>query len=271
MAAPDAPAVPGVPRRQDPVSEWLHGHGHPPARRAALDPGGRLHRPLLHRVRPRGEPCGPGRGLQAVARPPTRGPRAAFPWRRRWPCRWAAPAHAHTHTHTLTHARPRCLRGHRVVLWVLLPGFRMPPACLSVCLSVCLGGRGPGQPVGVGLLHRLGGPSSAWELAPPAPSQPAPLECPEPPICPNTPRPSGPVTKAWQGTKASRGRPVVASWVPTPSRRAVAGPVGWGWGLALAHPVWPGASQPRNKVVGASLGVGVFCAQCGGWFQTSRG
>uniref|UniRef100_A0A6Q2YVC7 Cathepsin D n=1 Tax=Esox lucius TaxID=8010 RepID=A0A6Q2YVC7_ESOLU len=36
----------------DHLSEWLHGSGHPGPRWASVDPGRRLHWPVLHRVRP---------------------------------------------------------------------------------------------------------------------------------------------------------------------------------------------------------------------------
>lgn len=44
----DRLAVAGVPGREDRLPERLHGHGHPTPWRATLDPGGCLHRPLLH-------------------------------------------------------------------------------------------------------------------------------------------------------------------------------------------------------------------------------
>lgn len=47
--------VAGVAVRQDGVPVRLHGAGHPAAQRAAVDPGRRVHRQVLHGVR-RGQP-----------------------------------------------------------------------------------------------------------------------------------------------------------------------------------------------------------------------
>lgn len=47
----------------------LHGHGHPAPRRAPVDPGGRVHREVLHGVRPERRPRGLRPG-QVVLRAP---------------------------------------------------------------------------------------------------------------------------------------------------------------------------------------------------------
>ena len=135
------------------MPERLHGHGHPPARWAALDPGRRVHRPLLCRVRPRPEPGGLGRGCQAIAGSPPAGrvPRRVEEEEEAAPL----PSRPPRHTHTLTLALALAAQlsgGHPArraccsVLWFSPPWFRK--SCLLVCLSVCWRG-GPGaEPVG---------------------------------------------------------------------------------------------------------------------------
>lgn len=130
-----AAAGAGVAGRHDRVPERLHGHGHPPAWRAALDPGRRLHRALLHRVRPGPEPGGLGRGCPALA-----GPRSLLE------SRGGGRPTTHTHTRTHTHAhtaltvapQPDHPEARRAA--VRLRGFpslvsEMLLAGLSVCLS----------------------------------------------------------------------------------------------------------------------------------------
>lgn len=52
-SAPSAPSKTGVARRQGHVFERLHGSGHSRPCWAPVDSGRRVHRPVLHRVRPR--------------------------------------------------------------------------------------------------------------------------------------------------------------------------------------------------------------------------
>ena len=126
-----AAAGAGVAGRHDRVPERLHGHGHPPAWRAALDPGRRLHRALLHRVRPGPEPGGLGRGCPALAGP-------AHCWS---PEEEAAPPHTPTHAHTLmltlhsqSHHSPIIPRP----VGLQFGSVGSPPWCLKCCLLVCL-------------------------------------------------------------------------------------------------------------------------------------
>lgn len=52
------------------LSVGLHGHGYPASRRAPVDPGGRVHREVLHRVRQGRRPAGlrPGQVARREAR-----------------------------------------------------------------------------------------------------------------------------------------------------------------------------------------------------------
>lgn len=52
------PLCPGEPGWKDNLSEWLHGPGHPRPRWAPVDSGRCIHRPVLHRLRPRQQQSG---------------------------------------------------------------------------------------------------------------------------------------------------------------------------------------------------------------------
>uniref|UniRef100_A0A8D0MH35 Cathepsin D n=1 Tax=Sus scrofa TaxID=9823 RepID=A0A8D0MH35_PIG len=126
----------GVAGRADHLPERLHGHGHPAARRAALDPGRRFHRPLLHRVRPGPEPGGLGRGGHTLAGPLPAG-RACGRVQAATP---PPSSHHATHTHTLTLAAPLAGGRRPDEPAVLFRG--VPPWFQKCCLLVCLmGGR----------------------------------------------------------------------------------------------------------------------------------
>uniref|UniRef100_A0A8D0MF08 Cathepsin D n=1 Tax=Sus scrofa TaxID=9823 RepID=A0A8D0MF08_PIG len=103
---------------------------------AALDPGRRFHRPLLHRVRPGPEPGGLGRGGHTLAGPLPAG-RACGRVQAATP---PPSSHHATHTHTLTLAAPLAGGRRPDEPAVLFRG--VPPWFQKCCLLVCLmGGR----------------------------------------------------------------------------------------------------------------------------------